>query len=272
VRTGAAHRGFTLIELMVAVFISAIVLSMGYGAVNQALANHEALDARQERLLAVQTTMRLFAQDFTQLAPRPVRQPLGDGWLPACLSGTPTGGSSLSLVASPGLGSAGSQASGASPGLTLGAGATPPSTTATASTSLGSTSTLNTGAGTFTSTTSPVAIVTLTRAGWANPAGIQRPALERVSYILENGTLRREHWPVLDAVMTTTTVRRELLDKVKSVTVRYMDVSFNWRDQWPPQALAGDPTANLRLRPIAVEVTLDLEDWGTIVRVIEVAA
>jgi general secretion pathway protein J len=117
-----------------------------------------------------------------------------------------------------------------------------------------------------------VPIVTFTRAGWANPAGIQRPALERVSYVLENGTLRREHWPVLDAVMTTATVRRELLDKVKSVTVRYMDVSFNWRDQWPPQALAGDPNANLRLRPIAVEVTLDLEDWGTIVRVIEIAA
>jgi general secretion pathway protein J len=140
------------------------------------------------------------------LAPRPVRQPIGDGWLPAI------------------IGAAGSSS-----------------------------------------------IVTLTRAGWANPAGIQRPALQRVTYILENGTLRREHWPVLDAVLTTTTVRRELLDKVKSITLRYMDVSFQWRDQWPQQALAGDPTSNLRLRPIAVEVTLELEDWGKLVRVIEVA-
>jgi len=217
-RAAAAARGFTLIELMVAVFITAMLLSMGYGAVNQALTNHDALTARQERLLAVQTTMRLFTQDFTQLTPRPVRQPLGDGWLPA-------------LAGAPG-------------------------TTAT----------------TGSSTTGANAIVTLTRAGWANPAGIQRSALQRVTYILEKGSLRREHWPVLDATMTTTTVRRELLDQVKSVTLRYMDVSFNWRDQWPPQALAGDPNANLRLRPIAVEVTLVLEDWGTIVRVIEVAA
>ena len=263
-----AHRGFTLIELMVAVFITAIVLSMGYGAINQALNNHEALDARQERLLAVQTTMRLLTQDFTQLAPRPVRQPLGDGWLPALLAGTSTG-------TSMGLSSVSSSTSPA--GLGLGTTPTPGAPTSstnssTASSTLGTSTSTATGAGTFTSSTTAVAIVTLTRAGWANPAGIQRPALQRVTYILENGTLRRENWPVLDAVMTTTTVRRELLDKVKSVTVRYMDVSFNWRDQWPPQALAGDPTANLRLRPIAVEVTLELEDWGKIVRVIEVAA
>jgi type II secretion system protein J len=297
---------------MVAVFITAIVLSMGYGAVNQALTNHEALDARQERLLAVQTTMRLLTQDFTQLAPRPVRQPLGDGWLPALLAGTSTGASmglsavntnttggtsvgtngsagssnnglgSSSGTGNSGLGSSfgsssnsstGSSGLGSSFGSSSGSSSSSSSSSSTtgSSTGLGTGTSTTTGAGTFTSSNTAAQIVTLTRAGWANPAGIQRPALERVTYILENGTLRREHWPVLDAVMATTTVRRELLDKVKSVTVRYMDLSFNWREQWPPQALAGDPNANLRLRPIAVEVTLELEDWGKIVRVIEIA-
>jgi type II secretion system protein J len=271
-QTRTAHRGFTLIELMVAVFITAVVLSMGYGAVNQALTNHEALDARQERLLAVQTTVRLFTQDLTQLTPRPVRQPLGDGWLPALLAGTSNGtGMGLGAV-NPGASSGNGLGSGLGNSATTNPSATTSTSTSTpASPTLGSTSS-STGAGTFTSSTTPVTIMTFTRDGWANPAGIQRPALERVAYILENGTLRREHWPVLDAVMTTATLRRELLDKVKSVTVRYMDVSFNWRDQWPPQALAGDPNVNLRLRPIAIEVTLELEDWGKIVRVIEIAA
>jgi type II secretion system protein J len=279
-KSSAIHRGFTLIELMVAVFITAILLSMGYGAVNQALANHEALDARQERLHAVQTAVRLITQDFTQLAPRPVRQPLGDGWLPAMQAGTSMGTSmGLSGVNATGPGSLG-QGLGASPATppqgssttTLSSSTTGLGASTATTTSLGTSTTTTTGAGTFTSSNTAQTIMTFTRAGWANPAGIQRPALERVTYILENGTLRREHFPVLDAVMTTPTVRRELLDKVKSVTVRYMDVSFNWRDQWPPQALAGDPNANLRLRPIAVEVTLELEDWGSIVRVIEIAA
>jgi len=143
---------------------------------------------RQERLLAVQTTMRLLTQDFTQLAPRPVRQPLGDGWLPALLAGTSTG-------TSMGLSSVSSSTSPA--GLGLGTTPTPGAPTSstnssTASSTLGTSTSTATGAGTFTSSTTAVAIVTLTRAGWANPAGIQRPALQRVTYILENGTLRRE--------------------------------------------------------------------------------
>ncbi len=198
-------RGFTLIELMVALFITAIVFAMGYGAVNQALNSREGLEARQERLLAVQTTMRLLAQDFGQLASRPVRDPTGDNPLPVLRSFQ---------------------------------------------------------------TTQPY--VTFTRGGWANPAGVQRPTLQRVSYVLENKTLRREHLPVLDAMLATQTVKRELLTGVRSVTFRYMDVTRQWREAWPPQAPAGDPNVNVRMRPIAVEVTIDLEDWGKVRRVFEV--
>ena len=37
------QRGFTLIELLVALFIAAIMFAMGYGAINQALKNHDTL-------------------------------------------------------------------------------------------------------------------------------------------------------------------------------------------------------------------------------------
>jgi hypothetical protein len=60
---------------------------------------------------------------------------------------------------------------------------------------------------------------------------------------------------------------------VKTVTFRYMDVSHQWQTQWPPPAVAGatGQESYLRIRPIAVEITLDTEDWGKLVRTIEVA-
>jgi general secretion pathway protein J len=201
------HHGFTLIEVLVATFITAIVIAIGASTVNQVVNNRERVQAQQERLLAVQKTMRLFTQDFTQLVPRPVRDPVGNSYQPA-LRGQPE--------------------------------------------------------------RQPVVI--LTRGGWANPAGIQRPALQRVAYVLENGKLRREHFPVLDGTLTTEPIRRELLDGVKSISIRYMDLSRRWRDRWPPQGVPGGQGLQLRLRPIAVEVTLELEDWGKLVRILEVPA
>ena len=120
--------GFTLLELMVALFIAALMFAMGYAAINQGLTGHDSLKEQQAHLLQLQTTVRLLEQDFVQAAPRPVRQPVGDGAQSAMVGGTPG--------------------------------------------------------------TQPV--VALTRAGWSNPAGLQRPGLQRVAYFLENNTLRRE--------------------------------------------------------------------------------
>ncbi|MGQ0835761.1 MAG: type II secretion system minor pseudopilin GspJ [Gammaproteobacteria bacterium] len=112
-------------------------------------------------------------------------------------------------------------------------------------------------------------LVAFTRGGWANPAGIQRPTLQRVAYVLEDGTFRREHWSVLDATLASRIVRRDLLDRVDAVSFRFMDGARQWRTEWPP-IQPNDPNTTLRMRPIAVEVTLELEDWGRLVRIIEV--
>ena len=117
-------------------------------------------------------------------------------------------------------------------------------------------------------------IVAFTRGGWANPAGVQRTGLERVAYVVEDGTLKREHWNVLDPTLASTPVTRDMLTHVKNLSLRYMDVNRVWQVQWPPPTVAGviAQESNLRLRPIAVEITLDTEDWGTIVRVVEIAS
>jgi general secretion pathway protein J len=201
------NRGFTLLELLVAMFIAAVMFAMGYGAINQALISRGALQEQQARLMEVQTAVRVLEQDFVQLAPRPIRQPVGDGYLPA-LMGDPT----------------------------------------------------------------QQPLVQLTRGGWANPTGLQRPGLQRVAYFLEKDTLRREYWTVLDPTLSNTTIKHDLLTHVKAVTIRYMDISRQWQVQWPGPGVAGAQGQEeiYRARPIAVEITLETEDWGKLVRIIEV--
>lgn len=209
----ARSRGFTLIELLVALFIAALMFAMGYGTLKQALTSHDSLKEQQAHLLELQTAVRILEQDFVQLAPRPVRQAVGDE------------------PAQPAL-------QGAAPG------------------------------------TQPA--VALTRDGWANPGGLQRTGLQRVAYYLDNGTLRREHWNVLDPTLASTTARRDLLTHVKSFAIRYLDVNHQWQEQWPPATstvlIGTSLEMTLRERPLAVEITLDTEDWGKIVRIIEIAA
>src|SRR5215471_13351063 len=80
------QRGFTLIELMVAVFITAVLFAIGYGAVNQAVKNREGLEQQQDRLNVIQSAMRTIAQDVNQLAMRPIRDPNGNDLLPVIVA------------------------------------------------------------------------------------------------------------------------------------------------------------------------------------------
>jgi general secretion pathway protein J len=227
--TRAAHLaracGFTLLELLVALFIAALIFAMGYAAISQGLSSHDQLKEQQARLTELQTAMRVMEQDFVQLAPRPVRQPIGDEpSQPALQAGPP--------------------------------------------------STQDTGDSAETSgTENGQPLVSFTRNGWANPVGLQRPALQRVAYYFQNGTLRRESWYVLDPTLSSTTAKRELLKHVKSVTFQYMDVNHAWQPIWPPTTVQGTVATemSLRIRPIAVQVTIDTEDWGKITRIFEVA-
>lgn len=78
--------GFTLIELLVAVAIFAVLAAFAYGTLGGTLASAEFLTVRTDRLEAVQRTLRFLSRDFQQLAPRPVREQLGDVVSPALVT------------------------------------------------------------------------------------------------------------------------------------------------------------------------------------------
>jgi general secretion pathway protein J len=78
-------RGFTLLELLVAVFVCAVMVALGYGALNQAASQRERLQSAEQSLINLQRAVQILSQDFAQLAARPVRDELGRAMEPALL-------------------------------------------------------------------------------------------------------------------------------------------------------------------------------------------
>jgi general secretion pathway protein J len=244
-------RGFTLIELLVALFITAIMFAIGYRALDQAFRSRKEVEEQSARLIAVQQALRVLEQDFELLQPRPIRQLTGDGYLPAIISSA-TAGTMLGNTSSSTLDSSNTTSS-----------TSTSASSSTTSASLGMISTLNGG-------TMP--IVSFTRGGWTNPAGLPRSELQRVSYSVESGALMRSYTPELDSTLAVVPVKRKLVDHVKNFALRFMDAGHQWQTQWPvPTLQSGQQDLMLRIRPVAVEVTIEFDDWGVIVRHIEVA-
>lgn len=206
--------GFTLIEVMIAIFIMAIMFAIGYGAINQAVRDRDGINASQARVTEVQRGMRVVAQDFAQILARPARDTSGTGQLmPAIMT-----------------------------------------------------------------TNTDEVLITFTRGGWSNPAGLQRPAEQRVRYryIARDETLVREYWVSVDPALNTEPRQRVVISKVKSVELRFLDpASRNWRRDWPPNMPSGavNPVQADQLllaRPLAIEFTMVLEDWGRVQRLFEI--
>lgn len=109
-------------------------------------------------------------------------------------------------------------------------------------------------------------IIRFSRGGWRNPVPMPRGTLQRVQYIVEDEVLYREYWPVMDFPLGMEPRRVELLDNIKSVTFEYLDEQARWHIQWPP--LQPQSTAGF-VYPRAIRITLELSDWGEIVRVVD---
>lgn len=84
-------RGFTLIEILVAMAVFAIMAALAYGSLSQTILAAEILGERMDRLQALQRTVRMLTDDLQQVAPRPVRDTLGDDLRPALDTGYQSG-------------------------------------------------------------------------------------------------------------------------------------------------------------------------------------
>jgi general secretion pathway protein J len=240
----ARASGFTLIEIMVAMLILAIMAALGYGTYRAARISAERTGKSLQRSREIEFGMRMMMQDFAEMVPRPVRDVLGESRLPA-LRGT-GGFGTLSV----------------------------PTGT---STTLGSSSGMSFSSMSFSSSsnfvgsasTTAASLVDLTRAGWSNTAGQQRGTLQRVSYGLVDDVLKRSYQVNLDTVQGNKPVVQDLFTGVKAIQLRYLDGNQTWQSQWPAPGLS--PEQALWTRPVAVELIIEFKDWGRIRRLIEVA-
>lgn len=195
------QRGFTLLEILVAAFITGLMLITAYTTIAKSGAHQQRIEARYDRMQEVQLAMRLLTKDIAQIQPRPVRDLVGQSQLSAVMTAESEGG------------------------------------------------------------------IEMTVGGYSNPLNLQRSQQQRVAYQLEDDSLYRSQWLVLDRTQGSVPIRRQLLDGVTGLSVRFMNRQLEWTQSWPQSRDGPD----LRSLPVAIEVTLETEDLGVMRRLVEVA-
>jgi general secretion pathway protein J len=154
----AKNSGFTLLEMVIAMAIFAVIMIIVMGGLNMVMRAQEQVSVRAKRLGEIQMAMAVLARDLRQIVARPIRD--NNGELKAALIVDRTNEIRLEF----------------------------------------------------------------TTGGLINPGAVyQRSSLQRVGYGLENNTLVRYIWPVLDRATNTTRARRHLLPGVVGFDIQYMN-------------------------------------------------
>ena len=78
-------RGFTLLELLVAMAIVAVIGVMALGGLSEVIRQQTIAQQRAERWREIQFAMRIISQDLAQVHPRPTREERGEDWQPSVL-------------------------------------------------------------------------------------------------------------------------------------------------------------------------------------------
>ncbi len=195
------QRGFTLLEILVAAFITGLMLITAYTTIAKSGTHKQRIEARYDRLQEIQLAMRLITKDIAQIQPRPVRDLVGQSQLSAVMTAESEGG------------------------------------------------------------------IEMTVGGYGNPLNLQRSQQQRVAYQIEEDALYRSQWLVLDRTQGSIPIRRKLVENINAMSVRFMNRQLEWTDSWPQSRDGG----NLQELPLAIEITIELEDFGTLRRIVEIA-
>ncbi len=100
-----------------------------------------------------------------------------------------------------------------------------------------------------------------TRGGNFSSLKLDQTELTRVAYSIQGVQLIRSHWRRLDSTQGDRPLRTSLLSKVTHLQIRVLDQNNVWHLDWPL-------SENAKIR--ALELTLELEDWGEIRRLLSV--
>jgi len=197
-RATTRQSGFTLLELLIASIIFAIMAIMAYGGLSNVIDNSKASEQALKRLRQIQQSVSVLNRDFSQIIQRGIRDEYGNVQ-PYLMAGN-----NIDML------------------------------------------------------------VEFTRGGRVNPANLLRSSLLRVAYRFEDEKLIRLQWPYLDRAQEAEPKETVILDKIDSVTLRFLDQNGEWQEQWPPLS-AGTGGATVT-ELFAMEIVMQLNDWGEIRR------
>ncbi len=205
------QRGFTLIEVLIAMAATMLILSAAYGTFSTLLNGLEVLRRATDATHELNRAWMFVGRDLRQFINRPIRDEFGD--VESALWGGELAADSLIL----------------------------------------------------------------TRTGWHNGRDQLRGSMERVRYQLEDGTLYRDSYAVLDRTDVNEPRQVALLSNVERFELRFLDPQATiqpggeWdTDRWPLNWGVNNRETGLVNPPAAVLVTLDIEGLGEIQRLYEV--
>ncbi len=194
------EKGFTLLELVIAISIFSIISLLAYSGLTQVTSTTYILEQRSEQLEALQRALFLFNKDLQQLTNRGIRDEFGEKKKPVIIE---DGG-----------------------------------------------------------------YLEFTRSGWRNPLGKPRSFLQRVAYRLEDGTLYRDYWQVLDRAQDSKPLTTPLISDVEEIRVEVLNKDNEWEVTWPPYQAFPDPKNPEPVLPVALRITLELKGLGKIWRTV----